>query len=141
MWGSRREGIFDDQAFLPRAAGCRHRLSASFMATVAASAAAPAAPAEAPAAPADDQSTSANQAGQANDRQSLTTSDIIVTARAAQAAPLTASLTTTQPQAAISREFIDNANAASDFNELIALTPGVSISGTGNGPVSAKPRR
>ncbi|WP_443192956.1 TonB-dependent receptor [Novosphingobium sp. KACC 22771] len=83
---------------------------------------------------ADDQSTSANQAGQANDRQSLTTSDIIVTgSRTAEAAPLTASLTTTQPQAAISREFIDNANAASDFNELIALTPGVSISGTGNG--------
>jgi iron complex outermembrane receptor protein len=106
------------------------------MATVAtaASAAAPAAPAEAPAAPADDQSTSANQAGQANDRQSLTTSDIIVIGSSvAQAAPLTASLTTTQPQAAISREFIDNANAASDFNELIALTPGVSITGTGNG--------
>lgn len=83
---------------------------------------------------ADDQSTSANQAGQANDRQSLTTSDIIVTgSRTAEAAPLTASLTTTQPQSAISREFIDNANAASDFFELIALTPGVSISGTGNG--------
>lgn len=93
-------------------------------------------PADVPAAAgtADDQSTSANQAGQANDRQSLTTSDIIVTgSRTAEAAPLTASLTTTQPQAAISREFIDNANAASDFNELIALTPGVSISGTGNG--------
>lgn len=91
--------------------------------------------AEVPAAvTADDQTTSANQAGQANDRQSLTTSDIIVTgSRTAEAAPLTASLTTTQPQAAISREFIDNANAASDFNELIALTPGVTISGTGNG--------
>jgi iron complex outermembrane receptor protein len=89
--------------------------------------------AETPSAP-DDQSTTANQAGQANDRQSLTTSDIIVTgSHTAEAAPLTASLTTTQPQAAISREFIDNANAASDFNELIALTPSVSISGTGNG--------
>ena len=97
--------------------------------------AAPAAPVETgtPAASAE-QSTSADQSGQANDRQSLTTSDIIVKgSRAAEAAPLTASLTTTQPQAAISREFIDNANAASDFNELIALTPGVSISGTGNG--------
>jgi iron complex outermembrane receptor protein len=82
----------------------------------------------------DDQSTTANQAGQANDRQSLTTSDIIVTgSHTAESAPLTASLTTTQPQAAISRDYINNANAASDFNELIALTPGVSISGTGNG--------
>lgn len=109
-------------------------ISASFMGTVAN--AAPTVPAEAPApaAAADDQSTSANQAGQANDRQSLTTSDIIVIGSSvAQSAPLTASLTTTQPQAAISRDFIDNANAASDFNELIALTPGVSISGTGNG--------
>ncbi|MBU6267930.1 MAG: TonB-dependent receptor [Sphingomonadales bacterium] len=88
----------------------------------------------APAAADDDQSTSANQAGQANDKNSLTTADIIVIgSRAAEAAPLTASLATTQPQAAISREFIDNANAASDFNELIALTPGVSISGTSNG--------
>jgi len=83
---------------------------------------------------ADDQSTSANQAGQANDKQSLTSADIMVIgSKAAQNAPLTASLTTTQPQSAVSREFIDNANAAADFNELIALTPGVSITGTGNG--------
>ena len=81
-----------------------------------------------------EQSTSANQAGQANDKQSLTSSDIIVIGSAvANSAPLTASLTTTQPQAAISREFIDNANAASDFNELIALTPGVTMSGNSNG--------
>ncbi len=81
-----------------------------------------------------DQSTTANQAGQANDRQSLTTSDIIVTgSRGAATAPITASLTTTQPQAAVSREFIDNANAAADFNELISLTPGVALSGSGNG--------
>jgi iron complex outermembrane receptor protein len=92
--------------------------------------AAPAADAPTPA----DQSTSANQAGQANDRNSLTSSDIIVTgSHIAEQAPITASLTTTQPQAAVSRDFIDNAPAASDFNELIALTPGVSISGTGNG--------
>lgn len=83
---------------------------------------------------ANDQSTSANQTGQANDAQSLTTSDIIVTGSlTAQTAPLTASLTTTQPQSAISRDYIDNANAAADFNELISLSPGVSISGTGNG--------
>jgi iron complex outermembrane recepter protein len=81
-----------------------------------------------------DQSTSANQAGQANDKNSLTSSDIIVTgSHTAQTAPITASLTTTQPQAAVSREFIDNAPAASDFYELIALTPGVSLTGTGNG--------
>ncbi|MBC2665333.1 TonB-dependent receptor [Novosphingobium flavum] len=86
------------------------------------------------AAASDDQSTTANQAGQANDKQSLTSSDIIVTgSHTAEVAPVTASLTTTQPQAAVSREFIDNANAASDFNELIAITPSVSISGTANG--------
>lgn len=82
----------------------------------------------------DDQSTSANQAGQANDKDSITTSDIIVTGSlTAQTAPLTASLTTTQPQSAISRDYIDNANAASDFNELIMLSPAVSITGTANG--------
>ena len=82
----------------------------------------------------NDPSTTANQAGQANDKQSLTSSDIIVTgSRTAEIAPVTVSLTTTQPQAAVSRDFIDNANAASDFNELIAITPGVSISGTSNG--------
>ena len=105
-------------------------LAASLMATTALATTEPAAPA----ASADDQSTSANQAGQANDRQSLTSADILVIgSKAAQAAPFTASLTTTQPQAAISRAYIDNANAASDFNELIMLTPGVSITGTGNG--------
>jgi len=83
---------------------------------------------------AEDQTSSANQAGQANDRQSLTTADIIVIgSKAAQSAPISVSLNTTQPQAAVSRDYIDNANAASDFNELIMLTPGVSISGTGNG--------
>lgn len=81
-----------------------------------------------------DQATSANQAGQANDKNSLTSSDIIVTgSHTAETAPITASLTTTQPQAAVSREFIDNAPAASDFYELIQLTPGVSLTGTGNG--------
>jgi len=85
-------------------------------------------------APADPQSTSANQAGQANDKQALTSSDILVLgSHTAQAAPISTSLTTTQPQSAVSRDFIDNANAASDFNELIALTPSVSITGTGNG--------
>ena len=82
----------------------------------------------------DDQSTSANQKGQANDKQSLTSSDIIVTgSRTAESAPITASLTTTQPQSAVSRDYIDNTTATADVNELIALTPGVSISGAGNG--------
>lgn len=81
-----------------------------------------------------DQSTTANQAGQANDKNSLTSADIIVTgSRAAETAPITASLATTQPQSAVGREFIDNANVAADFNELILLTPSVSISGSGNG--------
>lgn len=81
-----------------------------------------------------EQASSANQAGQANDKQSLTSSDIIVTgSRTAQSAPITASLTTTQPQAAVSREYIDNANAGSDFFQLIALTPGVSLTGNNNG--------
>ena len=49
------------------------------------------------AADAADQSTTANQAGQANDKNSLTSSDIIVTgSRAAEVAPITASLTTTR---------------------------------------------
>ena len=78
------------------------------------------------AAAADDgqtKSTSANDAGQANDKQSLTSSDIIVTgSRTAESAPLTASLTTTQPQSAVSRDYIDNTTPAADFNELIALT-------------------
>lgn len=81
-----------------------------------------------------DQSTTAGQAGQANDKQSLTSADIIVTgSRLAEAAPITASLTTTQPQSAVSRDYIDNANAGSDFFELIALTPSVNITGNNNG--------
>lgn len=80
-------------------------------------------------------STSANSAGQANDRQSLTSSDIIVTgSRSAERAPLTASLTTTQPQSAVSRDFIDHTVATADFNQLALLAPSVSLTGTGNGP-------
>ncbi|EGD57186.1 TonB-dependent receptor [Novosphingobium nitrogenifigens DSM 19370] len=94
----------------------------------------PDAPAASAPAASSDQSSTANIAGQANDRQSLTSSDIIVTgSRTAETSPITASLTTTQPQSAVSREFIDNAAASSDFNELIALTPSVSLSGNNNG--------
>lgn len=84
---------------------------------------------------ADDQKlSSADQAGQANDKQSLTTSDIVVIGSGvAQSAPISTSLTTTQPQSAITRDFIDNANAGSDFFSLIALTPGVNLTGNNNG--------
>ena len=78
--------------------------------------------------------TTRDSKGQANDKGALTTSDIIVTgSRAAQDAPITASLTTTQPQSAVSRTYIDNAVATADFNQIIALTPGVTITGTSNG--------
>ncbi len=79
--------------------------------------------------------SSADTKGQANDSQSLTTADIIVTGtRAAAEAPVTASLTTTQPQAVVGRNLIDNAlPITSDFNQLVLLTPGVSITGTANG--------
>lgn len=92
------------------------------------------APALAPAGVDDGQTTSANSAGQANDKNSLTSSDIIVTgSKTAESAPITASLTTTQPQSAVSRDQIDNVVPTADFNTLIMLTPGVSITGTGNG--------
>ncbi|MBT2188291.1 TonB-dependent receptor [Sphingobium nicotianae] len=82
----------------------------------------------------DEQATSANQAGQANDRFSLTSADIIVTgSKTAQDAPITSSLTTTQPQSAVSRDYIDNANAGADFFTLIALTPSVNLTGNSNG--------
>ena len=79
--------------------------------------------------------SSADRAGQANDAQSLTSADIIVTARgAAERTPITASLTTTQPQSAVGRNYIDNVLApTADFNQIVALTPGVTISGTSNG--------
>lgn len=78
--------------------------------------------------------SSADQAGQANDKQSLTTSDIVVIGSGvAQSAPISTSLTTTQPQSAITRDYIDNANAGSDFFSLIALTPGVNLTGNNNG--------
>lgn len=84
-----------------------------------------------PATAADPQSS-----GQANDQQSLTTADIVVTGSTiAQHAPATASLATTQPQAIVNRNFIDNVLPVSaDFNAIALLTPGVTMSGSGNGP-------
>ncbi|MES2044418.1 MAG: TonB-dependent receptor [Pseudomonadota bacterium] len=63
-------------------------------------------------------------------------SDIIVTAtRANEIAPVTASLTTTQPQSIISRSFIeDSLPATSDFNQIALISPSVSGYGNANGP-------
>lgn len=80
------------------------------------------------------QSSTAAQAGQANDRQSLTSADIIVTGSRLAASVPTASLTTTQPQSAINRNYIDNVlTPVADFTKIAAITPGVTLGGTGNG--------
>ncbi|MFA5964272.1 MAG: TonB-dependent receptor [Sphingomonas sp.] len=62
-------------------------------------------------------------------------SDIIVTAtRANEIAPVTASLTTTQPQAIVSRSFIeDSLPATADFNQLALITPSFSNTGSNGG--------
>jgi iron complex outermembrane receptor protein len=58
----------------------------------------------------------------------------VIGSKAAEAAQITASLTTTQPQAAVGREYIDSTvSPTADFNQLIAITPSVSISGSSNG--------
>ena len=63
-------------------------------------------------------------------------SDIVVTAtRANEIAPVTSSLHTTQPQAIVSRSFIeDSLPATADFNQLALITPSFSNTG-GNGGV------
>jgi iron complex outermembrane recepter protein len=73
--------------------------------------------------------------GQANDVDSLSSADIVVTGTAAASqAPITTSLTTTQPQSVVGRELIDNVlPVTSDFNQIAVLTPGVTITGTSNG--------
>ena len=60
--------------------------------------------------------------------------DIVVTATVAnEIAPVTASLQTTQPQAIVSRSFIeDSLPATADFNQLALITPSFSNNG-GNG--------
>jgi len=82
-----------------------------------------------------DADPNARKSGQANDAQSLTTADIIVTGYTAiDHAPATASLTTTQPQAAVSHDYIEKAAPlTADFNQLAALTPGVTNTGANNG--------
>jgi len=61
--------------------------------------------------------------------------DIVVTAtKANEIAPVTASLQTTQPQSVISRSFIeDSLPATADFNQIAAISPSVSITGSANG--------
>lgn len=63
-------------------------------------------------------------------------SDIVVTGtRANEIAPVTASLQATQPQAVISRSFIeDSLPATADFNEIALISPSVSNYGNSNGP-------
>jgi iron complex outermembrane receptor protein len=62
-------------------------------------------------------------------------SDIIVTAtQANEIAPVTASLQTAQPQAIISRSFIeDSLPATADFNQIALISPSVSNYGNANG--------
>ncbi|MEG3146773.1 TonB-dependent receptor [Sphingomonas sp. RT2P30] len=96
-------------------------LSLAATAEMRAAPAEPAAPAAAPAV--DDQQKIAES------------SDIIVTAtRANEIAPVTASLQTTQPQAIVSRSFIDESlPATADFNQIALITPSVSNYGGNNG--------
>lgn len=62
-------------------------------------------------------------------------SDIVVTAtRANEIAPVTTSLQTTEPQAIVSRSFIeDSLPATADFNQLAMITPSFSTSGGDGG--------
>lgn len=62
-------------------------------------------------------------------------SDIVVTAtRANIIAPVTASLTTIEPQAIVSRSFIeDSLPATADFNVIALISPSVSTFGNNNG--------
>ena len=63
-------------------------------------------------------------------------SDIVVTGtRPNEIAPVTSSLETTEPQAIVSRSFIeDSLPATADFNQLVLITPSASNTG-GNGGV------
>jgi len=62
-------------------------------------------------------------------------SDIVVTGtKANEIAPVTSSLGTTQPQAIVSRSFIEESLPATvDFNQIALITPSVSNSGGNNG--------
>ncbi len=102
-----------------------------------------AAAASKPAPLADQPSSEAGRATSANDKQSPTAakpgiaegSDIVVTATLAnEAAPVTASLKTTQPQSIISRSFIEESlPALADFNQIALISPSFTNSGGTNG--------
>ena len=89
--------------------------------------AAPAAPAANATAPAPEDQTQKSDIAEG--------SDIVVTAtKANELAPVTASLQTTQPQAIVSRSFIeDSLPATADFNQIALITPSVSNYGGNNG--------
>ena len=93
----------------------------------------------APVAPAAPVASAASEgptpAGPNDDQHIGEGSDIIVTAtRANEIAPVTASLQTTQPQAIVSRSFIDDSlPATADFNQIALITPSVSNVGGNNG--------
>lgn len=75
------------------------------------------------------------QTGQKQKTDLAEGSDIVVTAtKANELAPVTASLQTTQPQAIVSRSFIeDSLPATADFNQIALITPSVTNYGGNNG--------
>ncbi|AMK22773.1 MULTISPECIES: TonB-dependent receptor [unclassified Sphingobium] len=77
----------------------------------------------------------ATEASAAEDQGIAEGSNILVTAtRVNEIAPVTASLQTTQPQAIISRSFIeDSLPATADFNQIALISPSVSNFGGTNG--------
>ena len=110
----------------------RMRRGSSALALVAALTASAAHAATAPAAPSAPAPITADQAQQDAIAEG---SDIVVTAtKANELAPVTASLKTTQPQAIVSRSFIeDSLPATADFNQIALITPSVSNYGGNNG--------
>lgn len=110
----------------------RVRRGSSALALVAALTASAAHAATAPAAPSAPAPVAADQTQQDAIAEG---SDIVVTAtKANELAPVTASLKTTQPQAIVSRSFIeDSLPATADFNQIALITPSVSNYGGNNG--------
>ena len=92
-------------------------------------------PAPAPAAPAPAAAAPTDQKDPQQKTDLAEGSDIVVTAtKANELAPVTASLKTTQPQAIVSRSFIeDSLPATADFNQIALITPSVSNYGGNNG--------
>ncbi|WP_404366131.1 TonB-dependent receptor [Sphingomonas sp. MMS24-J45] len=110
----------------------RVRRGSSALALAAALTAGAAQAATAPVAPTASAPTSADQTQKDAIAEG---SDIVVTAtKANELAPVTASLKTTQPQAIVSRSFIeDSLPATADFNQIALITPSVSNYGGNNG--------